>query len=523
MLAACGSDSGSTETGKYSLSGNVSGLSGSLTLSINGTQETLTSNGDYTFDTQIVDGESYQVSLVESSDDLTCTIDNSSGTSNVNIINVDIECSGTEFTAYDLNGLAFGVEQPSVITFAFHLVDRETNVAVTGITTDNIKDYLYLSEDDSEISARESFLEVDQAQNLNVEFHTVFAIDVSASLSSTELATVIENIKGVIVDGNGQSKLAPNQYVSLYTFDSSVEAVAEKTQDTAELISALDDIVIGSPSTNLYGAIQAGVSAWENEITLQQVSYGSLILFTDGSDTSSLVSKDDALEAAENKDVYFIAVGQDADTSDLESFTTSNNIFELESFDELSQAVEDTFTRMQTFEDGLYILSYATPRRAGDHTLTIEAIDDYRCDTAISEYETTRLNSDGVVEGCDDAQSYEFNADDFSDVQPEILVLGPTITLATEVEWKIKLRWSNETPSYNWVIQECAGDTSNEISASRDAATFYRNADELGILKVQVSDDLTSSSKTSYLVLANNSRAYTSLSQTYIESACSHL
>lgn len=501
-----GCESGDDEfAGTYSLSGTVTGLTGTLTVSVNGTEELLTDNGSFTLTTRINENESYQVSILDTSDDLTCSITNERGQSTVDVTNIEIGCNGNQGVAYHLNGLAFNTEEPSIVTFAFHLIDRFTNQAIDTLNKDNITDYLNVTENGSAVSPSESFLEIDQFDTFNAEYVTVFAIDVSSSMSSRELTQITDAIKGIVADPQtGESKLQANQSVTLLTFDSTVKQLIEKSQDPAAIANALDTIRVGAPSTNLYGAIQEGVSKWDNEISLQQISYGSLIIFTDGNDTSAVVTKSQALTAAEGKDLYFISIGSDTDTSIFKEFTNPANIFDMADFSQLNTVLSQAIEQVKTYENGLYILSYASPKRAGSHNLTIEAIDDYRCDTAINDFESSQLADSGTIKNCADKQSYQFNADNFTDVMPELTLQGPRIAMLEEITLTTKLRWTHETPSFNWTVTNCRGNFEHQISENNQQITFTRTSDELAVAYLKVFDDLTNTMSESYVYLLNS-------------------
>ena len=510
LLQACSSGSSKDDegpAGTVSISGTLTGLTGEITLSINGNQETLSTNGDFKTATRVNDNENYQIVVVNTQDNLSCTVTNDSGVANGNITDVLIECNGTDFTAYNLNALAFNVEQPSIVTVAFHLIDRYTNVALDNLDSDNITSHIEVLENDMPVSPSESFLEVDKFGQFNANYTTVFAIDISSSLRTSELDSVVSAIRNLIVDSEtGESKLLANQFISILTFDGTVTPLVQKKRDPQVILAALDQVKVGGNSTNLFGALKDGSELWENTISLDQISYGSLILFTDGNDTSGSTSKTDALSATADKDVFFIAVGSESDTSILEEFTPQSNIFTLDSFEQMEQKLDSAIAQIKTYENGLYILSYATPKRAGEHKLTLNAIDDYNCDFAVTDSETSTISNTGQLSNCHDSQEFEFNADGFTDVSAELDLTGATVIMTTEVEWRAKLRWSRDEPSFNWDIKTCDGQVETQLSEDKKSVLFTRTSAGRAILEIDVFDDVTGTSDKKRLLMASNEK-----------------
>jgi hypothetical protein len=230
-----------------------------------------------------------------------------------------------------------------------------------------------------------------------------------------------------------------------------------------------------------------------------------LIVFTDGNDTSGIVSEDEALESTQGKDIYFIAIGTETDTEKLAVFTSVNNIFTESNFDELSDVLAETFTRVKTYEDGLYILSYASPRRAGEHELTIVAVDDYTCTTAISDEEEYQMSSTGNLTNCTDEQSYEFNAEGFTDVATSLAIIGTAVTFSDTVTFAAKLRWSNDVPEYTWAVEKCQGAFTSVESADNQSITFTRTSSSLAGGTVTLTETTTGLSVDSHIIMATNS------------------
>jgi hypothetical protein len=85
----------SCTTNKFTVGGNVSGLSGTLVLLDNGgDNKTITANGPFTFTTAIFSGLTYAVTVSSKPPALTCTVTQGSGTiTSTNITNVAVNCA----------------------------------------------------------------------------------------------------------------------------------------------------------------------------------------------------------------------------------------------------------------------------------------------------------------------------------------------------------------------------------------------------------------------------------------------
>lgn len=507
LLQACSgggsNDSVEVDPNTVSIGGTIEGLAGEITVSINGSEEVLNTNGDFTFSTRVTIQESFVIKLVDAPTGLVCSIENSSGSATANISNVAINCSGLEARAYSFNNLGFSEESPSVLTFAFHLINRITGRAIEDLTTDNVSDYLIVTENQLPISKTESFLEVDPLVGLNATYTTVFAIDISASLTQANLAQVVSSIKDSVADANGNSLLEANQRVSIFTFDSTIENVLEPSQDIQNIFDALDNIEVGGNSTNLFGAIKQSADSWTNEVSSDLISYGSLILFTDGNDNSELVSKDEALSSVASKDVYFIVLGNESNTDTLAEFTPESNIFSIEDFNELNTVLSSALDFAKSYENGLYVLSYATPKRAGNHLLTIAPNDDYDCNTSVNDAETQQMSDTGFISDCIDSVSHNFDANGYTDITPQLELSGVKTTISTSADWQARVRWTNSDVDLSWQVERCIGNISYSLSEDKKIATFERQIDDFSMVYIKVTDENSSVSEEGYLQMSS--------------------
>ncbi len=108
---------------EYTVGGTVSGLSGSVVLQNNGTDnETVSSDGAFTFATAIATGSPYAVTVLTQPTGQTCTVTNSSGSvGSSNVTNVGVTCISNDTTL-----------TASVSTLGLSVNDTLLNAALTG-------------------------------------------------------------------------------------------------------------------------------------------------------------------------------------------------------------------------------------------------------------------------------------------------------------------------------------------------------------------------------------------------------
>ncbi len=98
----------------YDVGGSVSGLDGTLVLQNNGDDDlTLTDDGDFAFDTALVDGEDYAVTVLTDSAGQTCEVTSGSGTvDGADVTDVTITCTDNFYT---IGGTVTGLQGPLVL------------------------------------------------------------------------------------------------------------------------------------------------------------------------------------------------------------------------------------------------------------------------------------------------------------------------------------------------------------------------------------------------------------------------
>lgn len=99
--------------------------------------------------------------------------------------------------------------------------------------------------------------------------------------------------------------LRPNQDLALIIqFDSEVVLIQDFTQSQVTLINALDSLRAGN-STSLYDAVYLAAE----EKLKHEIGRKIMVVITDGEDTVSKVSKEEAIEAAQRSDTLIYGIG----------------------------------------------------------------------------------------------------------------------------------------------------------------------------------------------------------------------
>ena len=118
--------------------------------------------------------------------------------------------------------------------------------------------------------------------------------------------------------GNFVRRLKPNDIAQVIDFDSRVDVRQVFTGSQPELLAAIDRTAAGG-STSLHNAIYIALKELRKvrAVTEQDIRRQALVVFSDGEDTSSLISFDEVLDLAKRSEtsIYTIALrGNDSST-----------------------------------------------------------------------------------------------------------------------------------------------------------------------------------------------------------------
>jgi hypothetical protein len=275
-----------------------------------------------------------------------------------------VGCAGLRLQMVDRS-----VQRPSNIAVYF-TVDTTRGDPVPDLTPADFHIY----EDGQPVSTFESQQTILQPE-VAAAHYTLLLVDMSGSVvGSPDMDKVVAGAASFAQTVGRYQKLA------IYAFDGSPHVTqitpfgAGNPQAT---LNAFASFHPKDPSTNLNGAIIEAIKILDHQMSQSTLPlrFGTLVVFTDGTDRAARVSHD-ALHTALNQvdfEVYAIAVGAEINDREIRAigrngtFTSKNPADIRRGFDEIGKRIEG-------FSRRYYLLSYCSPARAGHHNVEIEAV-----------------------------------------------------------------------------------------------------------------------------------------------------
>jgi len=293
-------------------------------------------------------------------------------------------------------------QRPSNVAVYF-TVDTDDGEPVPGLAADAFKIY----EDGQLVSAYESRQTILNPQVAAVHY-TLLLVDMSASMVESGQVPQL-----VAAADAFTTRVSTVQQVAVYTFDGreDIQEVVGFTRSeggATAAIRALESRQVRDPSTNLHGAVVKGLEVLQAQMDRSELTlrFGTLVVFTDGTDRAGRVSRDAMMDAVDGSgmDVYAIAVGGEIDEDELSSLG-KNGFVRAESGDRLQAAFDQIAQRIEGYSKRFYLLSYCSPARAGQHEVTIEA----ESQDATGSISYT-FDAEGFGPGCDPTRPPPFRA-----------------------------------------------------------------------------------------------------------------
>lgn len=257
------------------------------------------------------------------------------------------------------------VQKPSNVAVYF-TVDTRAGDPVPGLTAEQFHIY----EDGKLVSPFESKQTI-----LNPEVaamhYTLLLVDMSGSVAKSGALPALEEAVNRFT-----TRVSQYQQTAIYGFDGRPDIVPIRGFSSGNVSAAsLGSFSTRDPSTNLYGAVVKAIDvlAKQLEKAPTPLRFGTLVVFTDGTDHAHRVSREDVARALDEVafDVFVIGVGAEIDESELKSIGRNGAALSRDpaavgaQFDQIAERIEGYSKRF-------YLLSYCSPARAGEHELTVE-------------------------------------------------------------------------------------------------------------------------------------------------------
>jgi hypothetical protein len=272
-------------------------------------------------------------------------------------------CGGLKLELVDAS-----VRKPSNVAVYF-TVDTTSGLPVANLEPNDFRIY----EDGKPVSALESQQTILQ-QEIAAVHDTLLLVDMSGSVVGSGDMPALMSAASSFAD-----RVGPYQKVALYTFDGSphINPVVPFGGNVRSGVAALGRANPRDPSTNLNGAVVEAVRILSRQMdsASQPLRFGTLVVFTDGTDRAHRVSDDEVkttLDAAAFE-TFAIGVGAEVDKSELRAIGRSGT-FASQNRADIARGFDEVADRIEAASRRFYLLSYCSPSRAGAHDLEVEAV-----------------------------------------------------------------------------------------------------------------------------------------------------
>jgi hypothetical protein len=287
--------------------------------------------------------------------------------------------------------------KPNNVWVFFTVKDGDEPVA--GLEAEDFEIY----EDDKLVSKFESKQTI-QNPDVAAVMYTLLLLDMSGSITESGEADRLVDAAQMFSERVGKT-----QKVGVYAFDGGedIYSVVRFTEEPGSIEGGLEGLRTyksKDPSTNLNGAVVQGLEVLDKALEKDKrpLKFGTLVVFSDGSDRAARITKEEMLEALGDEkygdyEMYAIGVGAEIEKSELDEI--GRNGTELAEDDEkVRESFEKVAARIEAHAKRFYLLSYCSPARKGQHRVRIDAL--------ANRDKNGKARSRGSLE-------YEFDADGF--------------------------------------------------------------------------------------------------------------
>jgi hypothetical protein len=282
------------------------------------------------------------------------------------------------------------VKKPSNVAVYF-TVETHGGDPVANLTPQDFRIY----EDKQPVSILESKQTILQPEVAAIHY-TLLLVDMSGSVvDSGDMPALIQAASSFA------DRVGPYQKVAIYSFDGSphLTPVVGWGGNIRAGVNGLATRRPRDPSTNLNGAVIEGVRLLSHQMEHgpAPLRFGTLVVFTDGTDRAHRASPDDVTKALDNAgfETYVIGAGQEVDKSQLSRIGRSGT-FASQNPGDVQKGFDEIGARIEAKSRRYYLLSYCSPSRAGEHEVEIEAHG-----AGASGRISYQFNADGFGPNCD--------------------------------------------------------------------------------------------------------------------------
>lgn len=307
-----------------------------------------------------------------------------------------VGCGGLKMSLVDS-----AYQQPSNVAVYF-TVDDGNGEPVPGLEADDFLIY----EDGRIVSVAESQQTIINPE-VAAEHFTMLLVDMSGSVTESDQVPVIEAAAQEFT-----SQLESHQRVAVYAFDGA-EEIHRITPFTGSSgaasagVGRLSAFRPRDPSTNLHGAVVAAIAELDEALEASEapLRFGTVVIFTDGTDRAARVSRNEMGDAinASPYDFFAVGVGDEIDEGTLGDVGREGYVL-VEDRTAISDAFARIGERILRMTQRFYLLSYCSPARAGQHTVSVEAVTEEARGRVSYEFDATGFGPD-----CDPSQPPPFD------------------------------------------------------------------------------------------------------------------
>jgi hypothetical protein len=306
---------------------------------------------------------------------------------------------GTGCVGLQLTTIKATQQKPSNVAVYFKVEDSD-GMPLGGLSKDSFRIY----EDDQLVSQFESKQTILNPEVAAVHY-TLLLVDMSGSVSESGTGDTLVQAVSTFTD-----RIEQQQKVGIYAFDGSpdltpISPFSDQPGSAKAGVQVLSTFKPKDPSTNLNGAVVRALDELDTALgkATQPLKFGTLVVFTDGTDRANRVPAADMQQHIKEKpfDVFAIGLGAEIQPDQLASIGKSGTAMAadknavVKAFDEIGAKVD---ARTKSY----YLLSYCSPSRAGKHEVRVEAFvknspsDSEHVGSLKDEFDAT-----GFAPGCD--------------------------------------------------------------------------------------------------------------------------